>query len=182
MIEKLSALNPLPIKFVFRDSAFDDNIVLKDETFRRLNALIDKNTSEEKKTYKNIQGLMNTFVENKDLSICLINTQAFASDTTKIKNAQENGVVLWDELKSIKPIVIIDEPQRVEGTKKKPSKSKQALCELNPLFTLKYSATHRKEFPTNFVYKLDSYGAFANKLVKSIKVKTVYGTIPKDFP
>lgn len=51
MIEKLSALNPLPIKFVFRDSAFDDNIVLKDETFRKLNALIDKNTSDEKKTY-----------------------------------------------------------------------------------------------------------------------------------
>lgn len=131
---------------------------------------------------KNIQGLLNTFVESKDLSICLINTQAFASDSTKIKNEQENGVILWDELKSIKPIVIIDEPQRVEGTKKKPSKSKQALCELNPLFTLKYSATHKKEFPTNFVYKLDSYGAFANKLVKSIKVKTVYGTVPKDFP
>ena len=145
---------------------------------------------------KNIQGLMNTFVENKDLSICLINTQAFASDTTKIKNAQENGVVLWDELKSIKPIVIIDEPQRVEGKNKKKNKkmqdgtvkkvydsaTKQALFELNPLFTLKYSATHRKEFPANFVYKLDSYGAFANKLVKSIKVKTVYGTIPKDFP
>lgn len=131
---------------------------------------------------KNIQGLLNTFVESKDLSICLINTQAFASDSTKIKNAQENGVVLWDELRSIKPIVIIDEPQRVEGTKKKPSKSKQALGELKPLFTLKYSATHRKEFPTNFVYKLDSYGAFTNHLVKSIKVKTVYGTVPKDFP
>ena len=51
MVEKLSTLNPLPIKFVFRDSAFDDNIVFKDETFRRLNALIDKNTSDEKKTY-----------------------------------------------------------------------------------------------------------------------------------
>ena len=51
MIEKLSALNPLPFKFVFRDSAFDDNIVFKDETFRKLNALIDKNTSDEKKTY-----------------------------------------------------------------------------------------------------------------------------------
>lgn len=51
MVEKLSRLNPLPIKFVFRDSAFDDNIVFKDETFRRLNALIDKNTSDEKKTY-----------------------------------------------------------------------------------------------------------------------------------
>ena len=131
---------------------------------------------------KNIQGLLNSFVESKDLSICLINTQAFASDTTKIKNAQENAVVLWEELKSIRPVVIIDEPQRVEGTKKKPSKSKQALDDLNPLFTLKYSATHKDEFKTNFVYKLDSYGAFANKLVKSIKVKTVYGTIPKDFP
>ena len=51
MIEKLSVLNPLPFKFVFRDSAFDDDIAFKDETFRKLNALIDKNTSEEKKTY-----------------------------------------------------------------------------------------------------------------------------------
>mgnify|MGYP003290362777 CR=1 FL=1 len=131
---------------------------------------------------KNIQALFNSFVETKDLSICLINTQAFASDTTKIKTAQENGIVLWDELKNIKPIVIIDEPQRVEGSKKKPSKSKLALGELNPLFTVKYSATHKNEFPVNFVYKLDSYGAFQNKLVKSIKVKTVYGTVPKDFP
>lgn len=131
---------------------------------------------------KNIQGILNAFVETQELSICLINMQAFDSDTKNIRKERENGVVLWDELRSIKPIVIIDEPQRVEGTKKKPSKSKQALGELNPLFTLKYSATHRKEFPTNFVYKLDSYGAFANHLVKSIKVKTVYGTVPKDFP
>ena len=131
---------------------------------------------------KNIQGILNAFVETQELSICLINMQAFDSDTKNIRKERENGVILWDELRSIKPIVIIDEPQRVEGTKKKPSKSKQALGELNPLFTLKYSATHRKEFPTNFVYKLDSYGAFANHLVKSIKVKTVYGTVPKDFP
>lgn len=131
---------------------------------------------------KNIQGILNAFVESQDLSICLINMQAFDSDAKNIRKERENGVVLWDELRSIKPIIIIDEPQRVEGTKKKPSKSKQALGELKPLFTLKYSATHRKEFPTNFVYKLDSYGAFANHLVKSIKVKTVYGTVPKDFP
>lgn len=131
---------------------------------------------------KNLQAIFNSFVESKDLSICLINTQAFASDATKIKNAQENGVVLWDELKSIKPIVIIDEPQRVEGTRRKPSKSKQGLNDLNPLFTVKYSATHKDEFPVNFVYKLDSYGAFKENLVKSIKVKTVYGTIPKNHP
>ena len=131
---------------------------------------------------RNMQGIFNSFVESKDLSICLINTQAFASDTTKIKTAQENGSVLWNELQAIKPIVIIDEPQRAEGTKRKPSKSKSALKELNPLFTLKYSATHKDEFPVNFVYKLDSYGAFKEHLVKSIKVKTVYGTIPKNYP
>ena len=51
MTEKLSALNPLPFKFVFRDSAFEDNIILKDETFRRLNALIEKNSGSSKKTY-----------------------------------------------------------------------------------------------------------------------------------
>lgn len=42
IINKLAELAPLPIKFIFRDSAFKDDIVLKDETFRRLKALIDK--------------------------------------------------------------------------------------------------------------------------------------------
>ncbi len=131
---------------------------------------------------KNIQGILNAFVESKDLSICLINTQAFASDSTKIKNKQENGTRLWEELRNIKPIIIMDEPQRIEGTKKKPSKSKESLNELDYLFALKYSATHKDEFRANFIYKLDSYKAFANELVKSVKVKTVYGTIPKDSP
>lgn len=131
---------------------------------------------------KNMNSIFQKMVDSKDLSICIINTQSFASDNTKIKNAAENGIVLWDELKAIKPIIIIDEPQRVEGSKKKPSQSKKALDELNPLFTLKYSATHKDEFACNFIYKLDSYGAFKEKLVKKIKVKTVYGTVPKDFP
>ncbi|MDD3012292.1 MAG: DEAD/DEAH box helicase family protein [Candidatus Gastranaerophilales bacterium] len=131
---------------------------------------------------KNMNSVFNSLVDSKDLSICIINTQAFASDNTKIKNAAENGIILWEELKAIKPIIIIDEPQRVEGSKKKPSQSKKALDELNPLFTLKYSATHKDEFACNFLYKLDSYGAFKEKLVKKIKVKTVYGTVPKDFP
>ncbi|MDD3012293.1 MAG: hypothetical protein PHC34_01145 [Candidatus Gastranaerophilales bacterium] len=51
IVEKLSKLEPLPFKFVFRDSAFDDDIVLKDETFRRLNALIDKNKCGAKQAY-----------------------------------------------------------------------------------------------------------------------------------
>ena len=37
IVEKLASLEPLPIKFVFRDSAFKDNISLKDETFRKTN-------------------------------------------------------------------------------------------------------------------------------------------------
>lgn len=51
MIEKLAAINPLPIKYVFRDSAFGDDIALKDETYRRLNLLIESKTGDRKKAY-----------------------------------------------------------------------------------------------------------------------------------
>ncbi len=51
MVDKLSKIEPLPFKFVFRDSAFGDDIALKDETFRRLNALIDKNKGGRKQAY-----------------------------------------------------------------------------------------------------------------------------------
>jgi adenine-specific DNA-methyltransferase len=51
LIDKLAALDPLPIKFVFRDSAFKDDINLKDETFRRLKNLIERNAGLEKKSY-----------------------------------------------------------------------------------------------------------------------------------
>ena len=51
LIDKLARINPLPIKFIFRDSAFQDDIALKDETFRRLKALIEKNNGMKKMTY-----------------------------------------------------------------------------------------------------------------------------------
>ncbi len=51
MVDKLASIDPLPIKFVFRDSAFKDDISLKDETFRRLEGLIAKNSGDVKKTY-----------------------------------------------------------------------------------------------------------------------------------
>lgn len=51
LINKLAELDPLPIKFIFRDSAFKDDIALKDETFRRLKALIEKNAGNSKVTY-----------------------------------------------------------------------------------------------------------------------------------
>lgn len=133
-------------------------------------------------TSKNLSR-MKSFVENIDLDICIINTQAFNSDNTLLqKPMEQGGVVLWDKIREIKPIVIIDEPQKVEGTLKTPSQSRNQLDELQPLFELKYSATHRKEFPMNMLYSLDSYQAYEQSLVKRIRVKTVYGQIPKDQP
>jgi adenine-specific DNA-methyltransferase len=51
LVEKIAEIDPLPIKFIFRDSAFKDDIVLKDETFRRLKALVEKNSGTNKPTY-----------------------------------------------------------------------------------------------------------------------------------
>ena len=51
MVDKLASLDPVPVKFIFRDSAFGDDIALKDETFRRLKAVIDKNAGNTKVSY-----------------------------------------------------------------------------------------------------------------------------------
>ncbi|MBP3199863.1 MAG: site-specific DNA-methyltransferase, partial [Butyrivibrio sp.] len=51
MVDKLAGLDPVPVKFIFRDSAFGDDIALKDETFRRLRAVIDKNAGDTKVSY-----------------------------------------------------------------------------------------------------------------------------------
>ncbi len=119
-------------------------------------------------------------VESNDLSICVMNIQAFNKDTNKIRVEDEYGQIIWEDIKYIKPVVIIDEPQKIEGTKKNKSKSLKAIEELQPLFVLRYSATHKQLF--NQVYKLDSYAAYQKDLVKRIEVKTVHGIIPKDYP
>lgn len=51
LVEKIAAIDPLPIKFIFRDSAFKDDIALKDETFRKMRALVERNSGESKPTY-----------------------------------------------------------------------------------------------------------------------------------
>lgn len=119
-------------------------------------------------------------VESNDLSICVMNIQAFNKDTNKIRTEDEYGQIIWEDIKYIKPIVIIDEPQKIEGTQKKKSQSLKAIEDLEPLFTLRYSATHKQLY--NQIYKLDSYAAYQKDLVKKIEVKTVHGVIPKDFP
>ena len=128
----------------------------------------------------NPKQISSKLVESNDLSICVLNIQAFNKTTNKIRQEDEYGQNLWEDIKYIKPIVIIDEPQKIEGTKKKKSKSLVAIEELQPLFTLRYSATHKQLY--NQIYKLDSYAAYQKDLVKKIVVKTVYGIIPKDYP
>jgi type III restriction enzyme len=128
-------------------------------------------------------GRLKTFVETHDLDICVINYQSFNSAKTLIQKEQElGGEILWERIKDLHPVVIIDEPQKVEGSTKKPSKAREQISELEPLFELKYSATHRKEFPFNKIYSLDSFQAYEQNLVKRIRVKTVYGQVPKERP
>jgi type III restriction enzyme len=67
-------------------------------------------------------------------------------------------------IQATNPIVIIDEPQSVATT----PKSRSAIESLNPLCTLRYSATHVDKY--NMVYRLDSVDAYERKLVKQIEV------------
>lgn len=67
-------------------------------------------------------------------------------------------------IQATNPIVIIDEPQSVDTT----AKSKEAIASLNPLVTLRYSATHVDRY--NMVYRLDAVDAYERKLVKEIEV------------
>ena len=103
----------------------------------------------------NLGKMSSNFVESNDLSICVLNIQAFNKDTNKIRKDDEYDKNLWRDIKFVRPIVLIDEPQKIEGTTKKKSQSLKAIDELEPLFTLRYSATHKNLY--NQVYKLDSY-------------------------
>ena len=76
-----------------------------------------------------------------------------------------------DVIKANRPILILDEPQKLEGTKKKPSKTIKALSEFNPLFCLRYSATHTNQY--NKIHRLDAIDAYNQKLVKKINVRGI---------
>lgn len=119
-------------------------------------------------------------IESPDLSIMIITNHSFNKDSNRLRNGKEGGVAVWDDIKDIAPIVIIDEPQKMDGNRKKKSASLKAVEELNPPMILRYSATHKNLY--NPIYKLDSYDAYKKKLVKSIKVTTVHSLTPKNFP
>lgn len=118
-----------------------------------------------------------SFAVNDNISIMVINIAAFRKsfdDPEKENKAniihraidKLNGMRPISLIQETNPVVIVDEPQSVEG--KGASASKKAMASLNALCTLRYSATHVEKH--NLVYKLDAVDAFDLELVKQIEV------------
>lgn len=112
---------------------------------------------------------IDSFSSNADLSVMIINVQAFnarGKDARRIRmELDEFGSRRpIDVIQANRPIVILDEPQKMGG-----KKTKESLKEFNPLFTLNYSATHKEHH--DLVYVLDALDAYKMKLVKKIEVK-----------
>ncbi len=130
-------------------------------------------------------GKVRQFAGSNQIQIMVINIQSFQKDVAD----KELSEMTEDELKKLNvinresdrmsgrrpiefikaanPIVIIDEPQSVDTT----DKSRRAIANLNPMVTLRYSATHRD--PYNLLYKLDPIRAYDLRLVKRIEVASV---------
>ena len=116
------------------------------------------------------------FASDNSINVMIINSQAF---NAKGKDARRIYMKL-DEFRSRRPIdiiaktnpiLIIDEPQSVEG-----KQTKERLKEFCPLFTLRYSATHKSDSIYNMVYRLDAMEAYNKRLVKKIAVKGITET------
>ena len=111
---------------------------------------------------------LRSFAGNNSLQIMIINIDSFNKDSNiiRLSRDQMGGIKPLEFIQNTHPIVIIDEPQNMES-----EKSKQAIESLNPLFTLRYSATHRNLY--NPIYTLSPVQAFQKKLVKKISVASV---------
>ncbi|MGN1037923.1 MAG: DEAD/DEAH box helicase family protein, partial [Mailhella sp.] len=109
------------------------------------------------------------FAQSNSIQVMIINSQSF---TSKEKNLIHQSPDSFQSRKPIEviaktnPILIIDEPQSVEGPQ-----TKERLKDFNAFLTLRYSATHKEDY--NMVYRLDALDAYNQKLVKKICVKGI---------
>ncbi|MBP8790248.1 MAG: DEAD/DEAH box helicase family protein [Breznakibacter sp.] len=111
------------------------------------------------------------FASDSRISVMIINTQAFnarGADARRIYQELDHfGTRRPIEIISqTNPILIIDEPQSVDG-----AKTLESMQDFNPLFTLRYSATHKEEY--NKIYRLDALDAYNKRLVKKIQVEGI---------
>lgn len=113
------------------------------------------------------------FASDSAINVMIINSQAFNARGKEARRIQ----MKLDEFRSRRPIdviaktnpiLIIDEPQSVEG-----KQTKENLKQFNPLMTLRYSATHKADSIYNMVYRLDAMEAYNKRLVKKIAVKGI---------
>ena len=115
------------------------------------------------------------FATSNTIQVLVINIDAFRKNFTGTETENRSNVIYKENdklsgrqpiefVQATRPIVIIDEPQSVDST----DKAQEAIRALNPLCTLRYSATHRN--PYNLVYRLDPIRAYELRLVKQIVV------------
>lgn len=123
---------------------------------------------------KNLTELDN-FSSNAGINVMIINIQAFNTTMKEGARSKEARRIYEkldefgsrrpiDVIKANRPILILDEPQKMGG-----DKTQNALANFNPLFCLNYSATHAHQH--NLVYVLDAVDAYNKRLVKKIEVK-----------
>lgn len=108
------------------------------------------------------------FAMSDALSVLVINIDSFAKDNVRIKQKGERAFAPIEYIQAVNPVVIVDEPQNFETDLRR-----TALLALNPLCTLRYSATHRN--PYNLLYSLNPVQAYDLGLVKQIEVDGVLG-------
>ena len=112
------------------------------------------------------------FASDSAINVMIINSQAFNS--TKNQNIISRRLDSFrsrrpiDIIAKTNPILIIDEPQSVEG-----KATKDSLKQFNPMLTLRYSATHKADSIYNMIYRLDAMEAYNKRLVKKIAVKGI---------
>ena len=113
------------------------------------------------------------FASDNSINVMIINAQAFnatGKDARRIymKLDEFRSRRPIDIIAKTNPILIIDEPQSVEG-----KKTKENLKQFHPMITLRYSATHKLDSIYNMIYRLDAIEAYNKQLVKKISVKAV---------
>ena len=109
---------------------------------------------------------LRSFATGTHIDILIMNIDAFKKDDNVINRANESGEAPILQISQTRPIVIVDEPQNMET-----DLAKQAIDSLNPLFVLRYSATHKN--PYHKIYSLNPVQAYNKKLVKQIEVEPV---------
>jgi len=120
---------------------------------------------------KNLSAIK-TFVSDSKIWAMIVNVQAFNTKSTDARRITQekldefNSQIPMEVIAQINPIIIIDEPQSVEG-----EVARKKILQFNPLMILRYSATHRDLY--NQIYRLDALDAYQQRLVKKISVKGI---------